>query len=208
MIRPMPPRHGLGGPNGYARQPQPHDARTSLPRDGVMRIACVTGLMATIATMASAGDIYQRSRNVALAPVESSRQQGETALMTDSGGRTWLSFIDAEYRQVAGGTWLAWPRALRLFTSANSACLPWDQTTTGDNSNVHGGRDDVVSIGTQDGTWICDYLSLTTAAGVVILAWSDQRAGAPKSVVQVVAGAPAASSAPAASVVDPQPSPR
>jgi hypothetical protein len=47
-----------------------------------------------------------------------------------------------------------------------------------------------------DGTWIGDYLSLTTAGGVIIVAWSDQRAGTPKSVVQIAVGSPSASSAP------------
>jgi hypothetical protein len=41
---------------------------------------------------------------------------------------------------------------------------------------------------TQDGTWIGDYLSLTTARDQVIVAWSDQRAGNPHSVVQVAVG--------------------
>jgi hypothetical protein len=50
--------------------------------------------------------------------------------------------------------------------------------------------------GTQDGTWVGDYLSLTTAGGMVIVAWSDQRAGTPKSVVQTAVGSPSGSSAP------------
>jgi hypothetical protein len=148
-----------------------------------------------------ARDAYSWSRNLAVAPFGDSRQQGETALVTDSNGRVWLSFIDAEYKQIPSGTWIAWPRALRLFTSddagktfrpepnlstdsagdealaadgkgqvyasfvnyfanprrqqivlrrldaaqdANSACLPWDQMTTHDQSNVHVGRDDIV----------------------------------------------------------------
>jgi hypothetical protein len=166
-----------------------------------MRIACMMALWAGLTTTSCARDVYSWSRNVAVAPFDGSRQQGETALVTDSNGRVWLSFIDAEYKQITGGTWLAWPRSLRLFTSAdagksfhaepnlstgsagdqaladdgkgrvyasfvnyftnprrqqivlrrldaaqdaNSSCLPWDQNTTHDQSNVHVGRDDVV----------------------------------------------------------------
>jgi hypothetical protein len=170
-------------------------------RRGLVRMACITAFWVGLATTGWARDIYSWSRNVPVAPFDSSRQQGETALVADSNGRVWLSFIDAEYKQIAGGTWIAWPRTLRLFTSSdagksffdeadlsidsagdealaadgkgnvyasfvnyftnpsrqqivlrrldaaqrpNSACLPWDQNTTHDQSNVHIGRDDVV----------------------------------------------------------------
>ncbi|MBV9633062.1 MAG: exo-alpha-sialidase [Methylobacteriaceae bacterium] len=43
---------------------------------------------------------------------------------------------------------------------------------------------------TQDGTWIGDYLSLTTFGKTVVVAWSDQRAGTPKSVVRTSVGTP------------------
>jgi uncharacterized caspase-like protein len=46
---------------------------------------------------------------------------------------------------------------------------------------------------TQDGTWVGAYLSLTTIRGRVIVAWSDQRAGTPKSVVQIALGSPSGS---------------
>ena len=41
---------------------------------------------------------------------------------------------------------------------------------------------------TQNGTWVGDYLSLTTVGDLAIVAWSDQRAGKPKSVVQISVG--------------------
>ena len=41
---------------------------------------------------------------------------------------------------------------------------------------------------TQNGTWIGDYLSLTTVGDKVIVAWSDQRRRTPKSVVYVAVG--------------------
>ena len=43
---------------------------------------------------------------------------------------------------------------------------------------------------TQNGTWIGDYLSLTTAGDKVIVAWSDQRAGATLSAVYKSVGKP------------------
>ena len=36
---------------------------------------------------------------------------------------------------------------------------------------------------TQEGTWIGDYLSVTTVRDKVIVAWSDQRSGTPKSAI-------------------------
>jgi hypothetical protein len=57
---------------------------------------------------------------VAIAPFSGSRQQGETALVMDFSGRVWLSFIDAEYKQIANGNWIAWPRTLWLFVSVDA----------------------------------------------------------------------------------------
>jgi len=42
--------------------------------------------------------------------------------------------------------------------------------------------------GTQDGSWVGDYLAVTSAGNRVVVAWSDQRTGAPKSIVQVAVG--------------------
>ena len=56
---------------------------------------------------------------------------------------------------------------------------------------------------TQQGTWIGDYLSLTTVGDKAIIAWSDQRAGAPKSVLQVAVGGPS-NLAPSPPLVAPQ----
>jgi hypothetical protein len=145
-------------------------------------------------------DIYSWSPNVTVAPFDANRQQGETALVTDSNGRVWLSFIDAEYKQIANGNWIAFPRTLRLFVSSdtgksftgqpnlstdsagdqalaadlsgrvyasfvnyftnpnrqqivldaaqdlNAMCLPWDAATKHDQSNVHIGRDRAIHV--------------------------------------------------------------
>lgn len=172
-------------------------------RRGLLPIACGAAMLAGLATTGWTRDSYSWSRNVTVAPFDGSRQQGETALATDSNGQVWLSFIDAEYKQIAGGNWIAWPRTLRLFASAdagrsftaqpdlsadsagdqalaadragkvyasfvnyftsprrqqivlrrldaahapNAACLPWDQATAHDQSNVHVGRDDIVHV--------------------------------------------------------------
>jgi hypothetical protein len=169
----------------------------------VLRAAGIAVMLGAFVTTAWTRDIYSWSPNVAVAPFEGSRQQGETALVTDSNRRVWLSFIDAEYKQVASGTWIAFPRSLRLFVSAdagrsfsaqpnlstdsagdqalaadlsgrvyasfvnyftnpnrqqivlrrldaaqdpNDACLPWDATTKHDQSNVHIGRDGIVHV--------------------------------------------------------------
>jgi len=64
--------------------------------------------------------VYSWSANRAVAPFDNGRQQGETALATDRKGQVWLSFIDAEYHQIPNGPWVAWPRALRLFLSADA----------------------------------------------------------------------------------------
>jgi hypothetical protein len=166
-------------------------------------MGAVAAMLLIPSTASRARDLYAWSGNVALAPFDDSRQQGETALVTDSNGRVWLSFIDAQYKQGPRGDWLAWPRALRLFLSAdgaksftaqpnlstdpagdealaadpsdrvygsfvnyfsiptrqqimlrridsvqkpNAECLPWDATTKHDQSNVHVGRDDIVHV--------------------------------------------------------------
>jgi hypothetical protein len=41
---------------------------------------------------------------------------------------------------------------------------------------------------TQDGTWIGDYHAVTSVGDQIIVAWSDQRAGTPKSVLRVAIG--------------------
>jgi hypothetical protein len=170
-----------------------------LVRSGcLMRFACMVVGLAGAVPPARARDVYFWSHNAAVAPFDGSRQQGETALVTDANGRVWLSFIDAEYKQLANGTWIAYPRALRLFMSSdsgksfsvqpnlsadsagdqalaadqmgrvyasfvnyftnptrqqivlrrldvpqepNAGCLPWDNMTRHDQSNVHVGRD-------------------------------------------------------------------
>jgi hypothetical protein len=58
---------------------------------------------------------------------------------------------------------------------------------------------------TQNGTWVGDYLSLATVADLVIVAWSDQRAGTPKSVVQIAVGNSRSQRPPPPSVTPPPP---
>ena len=43
---------------------------------------------------------------------------------------------------------------------------------------------------TQNGTWIGDYLAITTIGEVAVVAWSDQRSGTPNSVVRTSIGNP------------------
>ena len=86
----------------------------------VLPAACVAVMFGAFVKTAWTRDIYSWSPNVAVAPFDGNRQQGETALVTDSNRRVWLSFIDAEYKQVANGTWIAFPRSLRLFVSADA----------------------------------------------------------------------------------------
>jgi hypothetical protein len=169
----------------------------------LLRIVGIALLLFGPVTSTWARDVYSWSRNVAVAPFDGSRQQGETALATDSAGRVWLSFIDAEYKQIANGNWIAWPKHLRLFMSpdagksfnalpdlstdpagdealavnltggvyasfvnyfpnparqqivlrrldvsqdSNVACLPWDAVTRHDQSNVHVGRDGIIYV--------------------------------------------------------------
>jgi len=170
---------------------------------GVLSVTCVAMVLAGGVTTGWTRDVYSWSPNVPVAPFDASRQQGETALVTDSDGRVWLSFIDAEYKQTAGRTWIAFPRTLRLFVSAdagksftaqpnlsmdsagdqaltsdisgrvyasfvnyftkpnrqqivlkrldaaqdsNSTCLPWDASTKHDQSSVHAGRDGTIHV--------------------------------------------------------------
>lgn len=79
-------------------------------------------LLALGGTMAAAWarDGYTWSENVAVDAPAEVRQQGETALAADARGRVWLAFIDAEYRQTYDKRWIAWPRRLRLFMSADA----------------------------------------------------------------------------------------
>ena len=86
---------------------------------GVLSVICVAMVLAGFVTTGWSRDVYSWSPNVAVAPFDASRQQGETALVTDSEGRVWLSFIDAEYKKTATGIWIAFPRTLRLFMSAD-----------------------------------------------------------------------------------------
>ena len=167
----------------------------------LLSIACIGAMLAGLITPGWTRDVYSWSQNVPIAPFDGSREQGETALATDASGRVWLSFIDAEYKQIPNGTWIAFPRTLRLFVSGdagksfnaqpnlsadsagdqalatdpmgrvfasfvnyftnpgrqqivlrrldvgqdpNAACLPWDSMTRHDQSNVHVGRDGIV----------------------------------------------------------------
>jgi hypothetical protein len=93
----------------------------AVARRGALHMGAVAAMLLIPSTASRARDLYAWSGNVALAPFDDSRQQGETALVTDSNGRVWLSFIDAQYKQGPRGDWLAWPRALRLFVSADGA---------------------------------------------------------------------------------------
>jgi hypothetical protein len=44
--------------------------------------------------------------------------------------------------------------------------------------------------GTQTGTWIGDYMSVTTVSDNIVVAWSDQRAGLTLSAVYIAVGTP------------------
>lgn len=59
---------------------------------------------------------YAWSANVAVAPAEPGRQRAETALASD-GERLWLSYLDAEYKRLPDGKWVAWPRKVALMAS-------------------------------------------------------------------------------------------
>jgi hypothetical protein len=177
--------------------------RARLVHRGVLSATCVAMVLAGLVTTGWTRDVYSWSANVAVAPFDAGRQQGETALVTDSNGRVWLSFIDAEYKKTATGIWIAFPRSLRLFMSAdagksftaqpnlstdsagdqalasdlsgrayasfvnyftnpshqqivlrrldaaqdsNSTCLPWDASTKHDQSNVHIGREGTIHV--------------------------------------------------------------
>ena len=177
--------------------------RMPVLRRGVLSATCVAMVSAGLVTTAWTRDVYSWSPNVAVAPFDSSRQQGETALVTASDGRVWLAFIDAEYRQTATHLWIAFPRSVRLFMSAdagksftaqpnlstdsagdqaltsdlsggvyasfvnyftnpgrqqivlkrldaaqdlNATCLPWDASTKHDQSSVHIGRDGTIHV--------------------------------------------------------------
>jgi hypothetical protein len=175
--------------------------RTRLVHRGVLSVTCVTMVFFGLMTTGWGRDVYSWSLNVAVAPFDGSRQQGETALVTGSDGRVWLAFIDAEYKQTATHLWLAFPRSVRLFMSAdagksfsaqpnlstdssgdqalasdlsggayasfvnysagrqqivlkrldaaqglNSTCLPFDVSTKHDQSNVYAGRDGTIYV--------------------------------------------------------------
>jgi hypothetical protein len=177
--------------------------RMRLERRGVLAATCVTMVVAGFVTPGWTRDVYSWSPNVAVAPFDASRQQGETALVTDSNGKVWLSFIDAEYKKIVTGNWIAFPRTLRLFVSAdagksftvqpnlstdsagdqaltsdlsgrvyasfvnyftnpnrqqivlkrldaaqdsNSTCLPWSASTKHDQSSVHTARDGTIHV--------------------------------------------------------------
>ena len=168
---------------------------------GVLWVTCVAMAFAGFVTTGWTRDVYSWSPNVAVAPFDGSRQQGETALVTGSDGRVWLAFIDAEYKQTATHLWIAFPRSVRLFMSAdaaksftaqpnlstdsdgdqalasdlsgrvfasfvnyftgrqqivlkrldaaqdvNSTCLPFDASTKHDQSNIHAGRDGTIYV--------------------------------------------------------------
>jgi hypothetical protein len=92
----------------------------SVGHRGLLRIASIAVMFVGLVTPGWTRDIYSWSENVAIAPFSGSRQQGETALVMDFSGRVWLSFIDAEYKQIANGNWIAWPRTLWLFVSVDA----------------------------------------------------------------------------------------
>ncbi|MFN3076948.1 MAG: hypothetical protein ABT940_08740 [Alphaproteobacteria bacterium] len=88
--------------------------------------------------------IYQWSANVAVVPAQAGRQRVETALVTDSQGRVWLSYLDTEYKFTPGGKWLAWPRKVVLHQSldqGNSFGPPTVLTEMGGDESLAIGRD-------------------------------------------------------------------
>ena len=62
---------------------------------------------------------YRWTANFAVAPPEVGKQRGETALATDSKDRVWLSYLDANYKQLPNGKWIAWPRKVVLLESVD-----------------------------------------------------------------------------------------
>ena len=60
---------------------------------------------------------YRWSTNVVIAPPEAGKQRGETALVTDGKDRVWLSYLDADYKQLPNGKWIAFPRKVVLLSS-------------------------------------------------------------------------------------------
>ena len=60
---------------------------------GLLSVTCVAMVLGAVVTTGWTRDVYSWSPNVSAAPFDASRQQGETALVTDSDGRVWLSFI-------------------------------------------------------------------------------------------------------------------
>ena len=60
---------------------------------------------------------YRWSTNLVIAPPDAGKQRGETALVTDSKDRIWLSYLDADYKQLPNGKWIAFPRKVVLLSS-------------------------------------------------------------------------------------------
>lgn len=91
-------------------------------RCGALAVA-MTGI--GLAAIAAAGDAkpigsaYQWSPSIPVASPEVGRQRVETALATDSRGRVWLSYLDAEYKLLPVGKWIAFPRKVVLLTSSD-----------------------------------------------------------------------------------------
>jgi hypothetical protein len=90
------------------------------------RMAIILATMVLASTMNSAAlskeptvhkEGYRWTANFAVAAAEVGKQRGETALATDSMDRVWLSYLDANYKQLPNGKWIAWPRKVVLLDS-------------------------------------------------------------------------------------------
>jgi hypothetical protein len=62
---------------------------------------------------------YHWSENLAVTQPETGKQRAETEIATDKNGLVWLSYLDADYKHMPTGMWIAWPRRLALLTSSD-----------------------------------------------------------------------------------------
>lgn len=131
---------------------------------------------------------------------------GLWALTSTDGGANWK-----RVQVVAPGTGKAWRYPAIHVDKSQRVHVAWMDDRDGSGAIYHAFSDDRGAVfsaatrvsdakfpfpakapppppGTQDGTWIGDYLSLTSAGDNIIVAWSDQRAGLSLATVYVAVG--------------------